>query len=135
VFQAEDGIRVFHVTGVQTCALPICPHLHTSRQPRGDGAAGRGPQWRRGKAPQTVARAMIPGVSLHSLLCTIVARSGLSAVLVLLLLTGRIAVVPSRAAPVLMLPTANHALFEPDGESRFFAPTPGRSWTAGRFGC
>src|SRR5690606_41184403 len=22
--QAEDGIRVFHVTGVQTCALPIC---------------------------------------------------------------------------------------------------------------
>src|SRR5690606_40863146 len=24
-FQAEDGIRVFHVTGVQTCALPISP--------------------------------------------------------------------------------------------------------------
>src|SRR5690606_39865974 len=24
VFQAEDGIRDFHVTGVQTCALPIC---------------------------------------------------------------------------------------------------------------
>src|SRR5207302_7240650 len=23
--QAEDGIRDFHVTGVQTCALPICP--------------------------------------------------------------------------------------------------------------
>src|SRR5690606_5216036 len=23
--QAEDGIRVFHVTGVQTCALPILP--------------------------------------------------------------------------------------------------------------
>src|SRR5690606_40800804 len=23
VFQAEDGIRDFHVTGVQTCALPI----------------------------------------------------------------------------------------------------------------
>src|SRR5690606_40380850 len=22
--QAEDGIRYFHVTGVQTCALPIC---------------------------------------------------------------------------------------------------------------
>src|SRR5690606_40269079 len=22
-FQAEDGIRAFHVTGVQTCALPI----------------------------------------------------------------------------------------------------------------
>src|SRR5690606_39708587 len=25
LFQAEDGIRVFHVTGVQTCALPILP--------------------------------------------------------------------------------------------------------------
>src|SRR5690606_40570510 len=23
-FQAEDGIRDFHVTAVQTCALPIC---------------------------------------------------------------------------------------------------------------
>src|SRR5690606_39864840 len=26
-FQAEDGIRDFHVTGVQTCALPIWPSL------------------------------------------------------------------------------------------------------------
>src|SRR5207302_7549826 len=26
-FQAEDGIRVFHVTGVQTCALPIFVRL------------------------------------------------------------------------------------------------------------
>src|SRR5690606_39924889 len=25
-FQAEDGIRDFHVTGVQTCALPISKH-------------------------------------------------------------------------------------------------------------
>src|SRR5215203_6317804 len=25
VFQAEDGIRAIGVTGVQTCALPICP--------------------------------------------------------------------------------------------------------------
>src|SRR5207253_5279757 len=25
-FQAEDGIRDGHVTGVQTCALPICSH-------------------------------------------------------------------------------------------------------------
>src|SRR5207302_9694548 len=30
-FQAEDGIRDFHVTGVQTCALPICfSHFTTS---------------------------------------------------------------------------------------------------------
>src|SRR5690606_41201081 len=26
-FQAEDGIRDFHVTGVQTCALPILTYL------------------------------------------------------------------------------------------------------------
>src|SRR5690606_39946814 len=33
-FQAEDGIRDFHVTGVQTCALPIycrdCPSFKQS---------------------------------------------------------------------------------------------------------
>src|SRR5690606_40841563 len=28
-FQAEDGIRDFHVTGVQTCALPISNPLST----------------------------------------------------------------------------------------------------------
>src|SRR2546426_6134248 len=26
-FQAEDGIRDYKVTGVQTCALPICPAI------------------------------------------------------------------------------------------------------------
>src|SRR2546430_4074152 len=29
-FQAEDGIRDLTVTGVQTCALPICAHLGQS---------------------------------------------------------------------------------------------------------
>src|SRR5690606_8081287 len=43
-FQAEDGIRDFHVTGVQTCALPIYPpHLpfdaqHLSQQSLGTQA-------------------------------------------------------------------------------------------------
>src|SRR5690606_40339092 len=32
-FQAEDGIRDFHVTGVQTCALPIS-HLQPADQDR-----------------------------------------------------------------------------------------------------
>src|SRR5690606_41030523 len=32
-FQAEDGIRDFHVTGVQTCALPIFPHETSLRTP------------------------------------------------------------------------------------------------------
>ena len=27
-FQAEDGIRDYKVTGVQTCALPISCHVH-----------------------------------------------------------------------------------------------------------
>src|SRR5690606_40362424 len=36
-FQAEDGIRDFHVTGVQTCALPIyfpCPERVTNSRER-----------------------------------------------------------------------------------------------------
>src|SRR5256885_12402804 len=28
-FQAEDGIRDYKVTGVQTCALPICSYVYT----------------------------------------------------------------------------------------------------------
>src|SRR5215475_12354950 len=31
-FQAEDGIRDFHVTGVQTCALPISHELVVRRE-------------------------------------------------------------------------------------------------------
>src|SRR5690606_24599584 len=31
-FQAEDGIRDFHVTGVQTCALPISEALGSTQQ-------------------------------------------------------------------------------------------------------
>src|SRR2546422_6175743 len=45
-FQAEDGIRDVAVTGVQTCALPICP-----RQPAQAGCVrhgGRGPASLRG---------------------------------------------------------------------------------------
>src|SRR3989442_3583559 len=30
-FQAEEGIRVADVTGVQTCALPICGHSGRSK--------------------------------------------------------------------------------------------------------
>src|SRR5690606_39738812 len=38
-FQAEDGIRDFHVTGVQTCALPI-----SDRVRRGDETVKIEPQ-------------------------------------------------------------------------------------------
>src|SRR5438552_17565467 len=36
-FQAEDGIRDDLVTGVQTCALPICFHIMAAPHPRGAG--------------------------------------------------------------------------------------------------
>lgn len=32
-------------------------------------------------------------------------------------------------------PTANHALYEPGGEERFFVGTVGKPWTSGCFGC
>src|SRR5690606_39991842 len=34
VFQGGDGIRAFHVTGVQTCALPISPPPRCAFQAR-----------------------------------------------------------------------------------------------------
>src|SRR5439155_4357264 len=40
-FQAEDGIRDGHVTGVQTCALPIWPHGDPSSRPNRDGESRR----------------------------------------------------------------------------------------------
>src|SRR5690606_40004342 len=39
-FQAEDGIRDFHVTGVQTCALPILAFLLPTALGRLFGSAG-----------------------------------------------------------------------------------------------
>src|SRR5256885_13183515 len=35
-FQAEDGIRDYKVTGVQTCALPICDERRQYRAPSAD---------------------------------------------------------------------------------------------------
>src|SRR5690606_39760551 len=40
-FQAEDGIRDFHVTGVQTCALPIWQQ-HGKREENGHRRTSRG---------------------------------------------------------------------------------------------
>src|SRR6266436_1425219 len=62
-FQAEDGIRDVAVTGVQTCALPICTQLSTrelavwlqERMQQGEDLAFLigGPD---GLAPQVLAR-------------------------------------------------------------------------------
>jgi peptidoglycan LD-endopeptidase LytH len=42
---------------------------------------------------------------------------------------------PMAGAQTFHLPTANHALFEPGGEARFFVGTAGKEWPAGCFGC
>jgi murein DD-endopeptidase MepM/ murein hydrolase activator NlpD len=44
-------------------------------------------------------------------------------------------VVSASQAQPFSFPTANHALYEPGGEERFFVGTTGKSWTTGTFGC
>src|SRR5205807_3994458 len=58
LFQAEDGIRDYKVTGVQTCALPI------SAQP---GKSQGRPQSRSGSQPIRYARPAHPAFSLKPL--------------------------------------------------------------------
>src|SRR2546426_8806404 len=55
-FQAEDGIRDYKVTGVQTCALPIL----RSTRPRRTGARGH-PRVRRRRAARRVPRPLARG--------------------------------------------------------------------------
>src|SRR5690606_39484445 len=49
-FQAEDGIRGFHVTGVQTCALPISRATWCT-------TPARRPGWPRAAAPASARNA------------------------------------------------------------------------------
>src|SRR5690606_40449671 len=63
-FQAEDGIRDFHVTGVQTCALPIFPQhdaeLHAAQLAASTAVAVEGarahPQAASARTARAVAR-------------------------------------------------------------------------------
>src|SRR5438034_2682042 len=56
-FQAEDGIRDHCVTGVQTCALPICGGGgHPDARERGDGFGGGGREPDSGEAPARLQR-------------------------------------------------------------------------------
>src|SRR5690606_39724853 len=48
-FQAEDGIRAFHVTGVQTCALPIWGVRHRCRASCREGSCCPGSPSRRAR--------------------------------------------------------------------------------------
>src|SRR5690606_40229414 len=60
-FQAEDGIRDFHVTGVQTCALPIsnggpdCPHTKHPQTTGSTSSPGSAWAWRVRSARAKVA--------------------------------------------------------------------------------
>src|SRR5690606_35593350 len=61
-FQAEDGIRDFHVTGVQTCALPIssttCSTIRTTSSSSTPSKRLSGsPPWRTSATPSTLAAA------------------------------------------------------------------------------
>src|SRR5690625_7236307 len=50
-FQAEDGIRCGHVTGVQTCALPICARCSAGRTSAGWVESSSGTAIRARRAP------------------------------------------------------------------------------------
>jgi murein DD-endopeptidase MepM/ murein hydrolase activator NlpD len=53
-----------------------------------------------------------------------------------LLATAALAAVAASAQSPFQFPTANHALYEPGQELKFFAPTaPDKPWTSGSFGC
>src|SRR5256885_8639597 len=56
-FQAEDGIRDYKVTGVQTCALPIWPGPKGTGRPPG----GERPQRRTGQPPVFPGHGPRPG--------------------------------------------------------------------------
>src|SRR2546426_7361502 len=51
-FQAEDGIRDYKVTGVQTCALPISPPFAGARQVKIQGVVTEEPSRGKNASPQ-----------------------------------------------------------------------------------
>lgn len=53
-----------------------------------------------------------------------------------IIVTACLIAAPLRAQTPFQFPTANHALYEPGNELKFFAPTaPDKPWTSGAFGC
>src|SRR5690606_40277400 len=59
-FQAEDGIRDFHVTGVQTCALPIFPLLPLDSSPGRRGQPEAQKSWRHAQTPARRRKERLP---------------------------------------------------------------------------
>src|ERR1039457_3926522 len=73
-FQAEDGIRDYKVTGVQTCALPICvecaggPGISpiAGESGAGQGAGGTQKRWTGCTADRTVSSGRTSGRQLRT---------------------------------------------------------------------
>src|SRR5690348_17717966 len=67
-FQAEDGIRDGRVTGVQTCALPICPSAPTRRAtaPSTSRPPASTPRPARRRRPRTAMTRSRPSRTLRS---------------------------------------------------------------------
>src|SRR5690606_39291700 len=71
-FQAEDGIRDFHVTGVQTCALPISEGPNRTGywiMPAVFSAAGACPRPRRQPALSSIPYGWVLRVGLQHFPC------------------------------------------------------------------
>ncbi len=62
-------------------------------------------------------------------------RMGQGYLLALLGICATRSSMPAIAQSPFQFPTANHALYEPNGEERFFVGTAGKPWTTGTFGC
>src|SRR5256885_7622470 len=67
-FQAEDGIRDYKVTGVQTCALPISPFILTFN-------ASTVPIIQLALSSKTLSEAQLNDLSLNSVRTQLVTRS------------------------------------------------------------
>src|SRR5664280_698502 len=103
--------------------------LHSGCHPRGGCGHCRGAaecrQGKRGKIKMVTSTARHSGGPGW---CAILLRRAAVSILSL-------AAFSAAAQQPFQLPTANHALFEPGGEEKFFVGTTGKPWTSGCFGC
>src|SRR3712207_7923606 len=71
-FQAEDGIRDIGVTGVQTCALPICPR---ARARRAAYPMAEGPPESESRLEERRLRAILESATDYAIITTDLERS------------------------------------------------------------
>src|SRR5690606_40076410 len=62
---AEDGIRDFHVTGVQTCALPICEVFGAQALRDTQTVRGAVPGWRAVRFDEPLRQRRLPATRTH----------------------------------------------------------------------